>query len=219
MSAEEGAPSAPRLPEHAAGALLVEPEPEPEPEPEQEPERQVSFHDDAERIRYLPLVQAAPTVRPSGRRQPTMLQIAQRRLAFATALLCPASDGGPCSMMDRDVFMRAGAAACPSRPSWCAFGSVLCRQTGSWQSTDAAAAGVSWDDSCVTSNGHQKRIVAIGGDGLRPTAETPADWVLTIDSMGEGYFICVGIIANTTPDVHGTTQNDDSFHGLLSKPA
>ena len=93
---------------------------------------------------------------------------------------------------------------------------MLCRQTGSWQSTDAAAAGVSWDDSCVTSNGHQKRIVAIGGDGLRPTAETPADWVLTIDSMGEGYFICVGIIANTSPDVHGTTQNDETFHGVLS---
>ena len=78
--------------------------------------------------------------------------------------------------------------------------------------------GVKWDASSIHAGGYTKKIVAFG-EVLRPTAASPVQWELTLDSKNvrKGRpFRCVGIIANTAPDVPGRTQDDKTFYGMTS---
>jgi hypothetical protein len=83
----------------ASPALSPEPEPEPEAEPEPVPEPA-----------YLRLAAAAPSpasdwpIPPNSLRLPTLLQVAQRRLAFAQHLLSRSSAGGGATRVWRSAF-------------------------------------------------------------------------------------------------------------------
>eukprot|EP01048_Picozoa_sp_COSAG05_P013905 COSAG05_NODE_1525_length_4637_cov_17.254958_5_plen_522_part_00 len=120
----------------------------------------------------------------------------------------------------------AEAARCPRlKPRaepWLRFDTVLFRDA-----SHPAPAAVGQYTSRLQSAGYKKRIVALGGEVLRPTPAQPLRWTLTLEKLnvvhspgsplkGGSDFVCVGVIANPAPDAAGATQKDKTFYGWLS---